>query len=142
MKNLVFKTFAILVINFFSINAKAQSTDFTMFFNVYCASVTIEVYSATNTLLWSGAPFFGKVCITGGIPDNITIVDGTCNSFNFPINGTFISLPAPPNPQCGCIFYTPNYPPNTFGFFAQYNSTGGTCASPSGLLALTLYPNL
>ena len=123
-------------------NLKAQSTDFTMFYNGYCNMATIEVYDASNTLLWSGTPFLGKVCVTGGTPASITIIDGTCNSFNFPINSTWYNVAPPPATQCGCLFFTANYPPNTFGFFAQYVSSGGTCASPSGLLTLTLYPNL
>lgn len=150
MKNLVFKTFLVFVLLFGKSQiSNAQSTDFTMSYDSTGACgdtsvITVQVW-ASGILLWSGRPSYGRICISGGTPTDITIIDGSCNSFNFPVNAG--GLPVLQKSGNLCIFSclkntTDNPPTNYYGFYATYVNTGGVCATPfvSGLLTLTMYP--
>ncbi len=139
--NHFFRTLVLSIFILISFKIKAQSTDFNMSYNGHCTSVTIEVLDASSNSLWSGSPFTGTTCITG-TPAFIKITDGTCNSFTYPVNGTFQKVAPPPDPQCTCLFYTADRNPHVFGFFAQHVTSGGNCNQPfiSGILTVTLFP--
>ena len=141
MKNLIFKTLALSIFCILWKESYAQTSDFTMSYDStgVCNAVTIEVW-AGGVVIWSGAPTFGNVCISGGTPTFIRIIDGTCNQFDVIVNA--------PMSKSGnlcpgsCLIYTADSPPNYYGFYAGYFSSGGNCANPfvSGLLTLTMYP--
>lgn len=155
MKNLIKKILLILLTTL-AINLRAQSTDFTMSSNQWCDSVsivTIEVYdnSTPPVLLWSGTPFTGTQCITGGTPAFVRIIDPDPSCANYPLP-TFQDIPVNTLVQnvslCAvgtCLnMDTSPIPPDSYFFYAGYITSGGNCATPfvSGLLTLTLYPRV
>jgi hypothetical protein len=138
--NHFFRTLVLSIFILISFKIKAQTTDFNMsFLNPGpCTSVTIKVLSGA-TVLWSGSPFTGSTCITGGTPNIVRIIDGSCDSFDITVN---VPMTKSGNLCPGsCLVDTPDNPPISFyGFYAALFNVGGFCASPSGILSLTMYP--
>ncbi len=155
MKNSILKALLFILI-LLNNNINAQSTDFTMSSNQWCDSVsvvTIEVYdnSTPPVLLWSGTPFTGTQCITGGTPAFVRIIDPDPSCANYPLP-TFQDIPVNTlvqnvslcNPGTCLNMDIPATPPDSYFFYAGYFTSGGNCATPfvSGLLTLTLYPRI